>query len=128
MRFGEADDPGLDLAPPGPFAGADQSERYDASENHPLRRAEPALLDRIADEEEAAEGEGDATGPDRPLRAEALLETRFRFDGRRRRRGRLRDGFRHRADRLVRLDLFLGGGGGGLRGGRGRSVRGQLQV
>jgi len=46
------------------------------------------LLDRIADEEEAAERQGDAAGPDHPLGAEALLEADFGF-GRRcnRRRG-----------------------------------------
>ena len=38
------------------------------------RRAEQALLDRVAYEKDAAERERKAADPDRPLRAEALLE------------------------------------------------------
>ena len=128
VRLGETHDPGLDLTAPGPFAGPDQSERHEAREKHPLRRAEPALLDRIANEEEAAERERDAAGPDRPLRAEALLETGFCLDGRRRRRGRVRDGFRHGADRLVRSGLFLGRGVRGRGEGCGRSLRRRFKI
>ena len=42
--------------------------------HHARAGPEPALLDRIAHQEEAAERERDAAGPDHPLRAEALLE------------------------------------------------------
>ena len=53
--------------------------------------SEPALLDRLADQEEAAKRERDAAGPDHPLRAEALFEADLGF-GRRRQGARAGSG------------------------------------
>ena len=114
----------MDLAPPRPFAGGDQGERDDAGEHHARAGPEPALLDRIADQEEAAEREGDAAGPHHPLRAEALFEAdpSRRWPGRGRRRCRLVGLCRRRrlglgCERLLLLRL-LGNDGSDRRGRR----------
>lgn len=65
-----------------PFAGGDQSKRHGVCEQDPHARPEPALLDRITDEEEAAERERNAAGPDHPLRAETLLQADLGLGGR----------------------------------------------
>ena len=72
--LGQPHGAGRDLATPRPFAGDDQSQRDDAGEHDARARSEPALLDRIADQEKAAERQRDAAGPHHPLRAEALFE------------------------------------------------------
>ena len=79
MRLGDGGESGHDLASARPFAGGDQSERDDAGEHDAGTRTEPALLDRVADQEEAAERERDAAGPHHPLRAKALLEADLRL-------------------------------------------------
>ena len=74
VGLGEPHGAGVDLAAPRPFARGDQSKSDNSGKHHARAGPEPALLDRIADEEEATERERDAAGPDDPLRAKALLE------------------------------------------------------
>ena len=113
MRGRQAGNAGEPLAPARPFAGADQRGRQQRAERDPHAGAEQALLDRVAHEKDAAERERKAADPDRPLRAEALLQAHAR-----RRRSRWRRGWWRRCDRR---------GGGAHRLGfarRGRTRRG----
>ena len=90
VRLGEAGHAGQDLVAPGPFAGGDQGERHGGSEQDSLEFAKPALLDRLAHEEEAAERQRNAAGPDHPLGAKAFLQADRGLGGRGRGRGRRR--------------------------------------
>ena len=131
MRLGKAGESRLDLAPPGPFACADQNKRDDGAEQDAGAGSEPALLDRLTHQEEAAKRERDAAGPDDPLRAEALFEAclgpcRFWHD----RRSNRRLGFRRGRRPFFSLRLrrrggerFRGGRRGRKRGGRRRFAR-----
>ena len=117
MRLGQAGDAGQDLVAPGPFPGGNQSERQQGAEQHLDDRAEPALLDRLPDEKEAAQRQRDAAGPDHPLRAEALFEAdlgRGWDDGR---------GRRWRDFRLRRRWRFLDGDLRRFGCGRGQRLR-----
>ncbi len=96
------------LAPPQPLAGADESRRKERAERDPHAGPDPALLDRIAHHEDAAERERESADPDHPAGTEPLLET---GPLRRRCGGRMRYGWGWR-----------GGGGGG--GGGGSSTAG----
>ena len=63
-----------DLAAAHPLAGRDQREREEGAGGNARAGSEEPLLDRVADEKHAAEGKGDAADPDRPSRAERLLQ------------------------------------------------------
>ena len=94
------------FAAPQPLAGDDREPPRGAAERDPHARSDPALLDRIAHHEDAAERERESADPDHPAGAEPLLET-----------GPLRHGRRPAPAPRVR-----GGGGGG--GGGGSSAAG----
>ena len=55
-------------APPQPFAGKRQAQAEQHAAEHPLHRAEQALLDRIAHQENSAQGQRHRPGPDHPAR------------------------------------------------------------
>ena len=74
VRGRQAGEAGEPLGPARPFARGDERGRQQCAERDPHRRSEQALLDRVADEKDAAERERKAADPDRPLRAETLLE------------------------------------------------------
>ena len=74
VRGRQAGEAGEPLAPARPFAGGDERGRQQCAERDPHGRSEQALLDRVAYEKDAAERERNAADPDRPLRAETLLE------------------------------------------------------
>jgi hypothetical protein len=67
MRLGQAGDAGQDLVAPGPGAGGDQSDGKDGAEQDLDERPEPALLDGLPDQEEAAKRQRDAAGPRPPI-------------------------------------------------------------
>jgi hypothetical protein len=73
---------GEPLAAPRPFAGDDEGGGEQRAERDPHGGADEALLDRVAHKENAAERERETTDPDRPLRAQALLEAHRRRGGR----------------------------------------------
>ncbi len=68
----------MDLVSPRPFASGKQCKGKQRAESNAHGRAEPALLDRIADEEKAAQRERESSDPDRPLGAEALFQADWR--------------------------------------------------
>ena len=68
----------MDLVSPRPFAGSDQCKRKQRAKSDAHGRPEPTLLDRIADEEKAAERKRKSPDPDHPLGAEALFEADWR--------------------------------------------------
>src|SRR5207253_1829166 len=78
---------------PCPFAGRDQRNGEQSAEEDAHTGTEPALLDRVANQEEAAECDCHAADPYHPLGAEPFLQgrsSRSRFGRRwwwRRRRG-----------------------------------------
>ena len=84
---GRPEMPASFLAPARPFAGADERGGQQRAERDPHAGAEQALLDRVAHEKDAAERERKAAHPDRPLRAEALLQAHARRRPSRRRSG-----------------------------------------
>ena len=106
---GAAADGGRLAAPlpaPQPLARGDEQRREKRTERDPYAGADPALLNRIAHQENAAQRERDAADPYDPTGAEALLEA-WGSDSRRprgrgwrgvrsdaRRHGRRRDRFR----------------------------------
>ena len=74
VRGRQAGEAGEPLGPARPFARGDERGRQQCAERDPHGRSEQALLDRVAYEKDAAERERKAADPDRPLRAETLLE------------------------------------------------------
>ena len=105
------------------FAASDQRGRDRKGGQHPQARPEHALLDRVAHEQDRAEGERDAADPNDPARAEAFLEGRPRL--RLCRRDRLRPHGRH-GGRFRRR--FLGRSRrSGIGDGHGRQLSGRLR-
>jgi hypothetical protein len=108
--FAEGRPSGHAFRAPKPFRSRNQRCCQDAAKHHAHARAEQALLNGIAHEEQAAERERHSPDPHRPLRPQALLETHAswrcravrrhrrnrssRWFGLRRARGRLRWAFR----------------------------------
>ena len=76
------------------LAGGDQREGEHEAKRHACARTEPALFDRVANEQKATEGQRDTADIDRPVRAKRLFETA---------RWRLREKLR----RFNRLGLLL---------------------
>jgi hypothetical protein len=74
MRSRQARQPGQIFLASRPLAGRDQNERQQRAEHDADAGADQALLDRIADQKDAAEGERYAADPDHPARAESLLK------------------------------------------------------
>ncbi len=82
-----------------PFAAGKQRQGEQETKRDAHPGPDEPLLDGVAHEENAAETEGDGADPDRPARADALLEAAD-IGGRRRRRRRCRS--IHRIDGLQR--------------------------
>ena len=133
VRGRQAGEAGEPLGPARPFARGDERGRQQCAERDPHGRSEQALLDRVAYEKDAAERERKAADPDRPLRAETLLEAHAGRRDRRRRGWRRRNGRGCGDCRLGfarRGRLRRDGGGGGCRqrcGGRMRCRRDRLR-
>ena len=75
MRARQAGETGDLFRPARPFAEGDQRCGKDAGEENAHAGTEVPLIDRVADEEDAAERERQSADPDHPAGADALLET-----------------------------------------------------
>ena len=98
------------------FARREQRQTQQQPAGHPRGGAEPALIDRIFDQQQRAERERDAADEHRPMRPEPLLESDDGRGGGRRgeRRLRRRGAPRRRENRLREGRLRDGEGARGL--------------
>ena len=127
MLGGDADCPGGEFVASCPFAGDDQQRGKQRAKKYPHARAEQALLNRIAHEEDAAERQRQTADPHHPLGAKLFFQRRRWWRGRRRSNRRNGscwfNGGRFRRGRFDDGGWLDDGSGHGGRFGRGRQWR-----